>query len=835
MFGARRRGRLNVLSQARAKFSIFRELLDQHYSALKTLSAFEENHRKGPAPDALTVWNEFVVIQQEVGGLIDRMIALGGNDYKTLHAQLRNIVHTIEGLLPSSPRPERTFFTVSLDSVGREHANSFGTKAANLGEMRFRMKAPVPDGFAISAWAYNHFVEANKIQDRINRLLANVRISRYSDLAAVSDDIREMVNFRSVPDDLADAILRSFDALSARCGGTGFALRSSAIGEDTSTTFAGQYVTYLNVKRDNLLDRYRDILASKFTPSAIYYLLRHSLAEMNPAMGVVCMEMVDSAASGVVYTADPTRPGESRIVINSIYGLGSYLVDGIITPDVFVLSRPGGDILSREIANKQLKLVLNPEGGVSETDVPMAEQKSQSVSDETLRLIADYALKVEGHYGNPQDIEWAIDSTGDLYFLQARPLKLTKPGAKVEIPSDVRPSILLEGGTTVCGGGGAGAVFHLKGTSDLGTVPDGCVLVAQNPSPRLVSVMHRISALVTAVGGTASHLATLAREVSLPTVVGMPKASELHQGHLVTVDAGRGVIYDGSHPEWISKAESADGPDSSPDVEAVRQMVETITHLSVIHPGDPAFKAENCRSLHDIIRFIHQKSMDEIFSGLKGTSHKDDIGLKLKTKIPLVVNLIYLDRDFNADNTRWIADDAVQAPPMQAFWDGVNEEGWPSRPIPADVKGFLAVVGANVKEGHTPEFSENSYAFLSEEFMLLSLRMGYHFSTIEAMATSELSKNYVRMQFKLGGAPLERRVRRIWLITEILRRVGFESSTEGDFLDSISAYQEKDAIFEKLKLLGRVTVLTKQLDMSLSSDARAQWYLQEFLKKLGIE
>jgi pyruvate,water dikinase len=119
--------------------------------------------------------------------------------------------------------------------------------------------------------------------------------------------------------------------------------------------------------------------------------------------------------------------------------------------------------------------------------------------------------------------------------------------------------------------------------------------------------------------------------------------------------------------------------------------------------------------------------------------------------------------------------------------------------------------------------------------MLLNLRMGYHFSTFEAIATTEPEKNYIRMQFKLGGAPLERRIRRIWLISELLHRMNFENASQGDFLDSMISYQGEAEILERLRLLGRITILTKQLDMTLSSDARARWYFNDFCRKLGFK
>ena len=825
-----------ALQHARSQFAQFRQLLDSHYQVLGKLSSLEADLQKGLLIDVYAVWDDFVLLQQQVSELIEGMVRLGGRKYEPLKAQLGVIVRQVEQFLPVYAPVQQDEFTFPLSEVGRERAASVGTKNANLGEMKSRLGLPVPDGFAVSAWAYRHFVEVNSLQDRIDRLLANVQISRFSDLMLISEDIREMVNLRSVPDDLARAILTAFDRLSAATHKTGYALRSSAVGEDTSLTFAGQYVTLLNVGRDDLLDRYKEILASKFTPSAIHYLMRHRLSEINLAMGVVCMEMIDSAASGVVYTRDPIDPDSSNLVINAAFGLGTYVVDGIITPDVFYISRESMNVTGFRIARKTIKLVLNPEGGVREQSVPGPQQTAPSLTDDQLRLLAEYALQVEGHYGTPQDIEWALDSSGQVYLLQARPLKSIRSRAGFNLPEGVEAEVLLEGGTPVCCGGAAGRIHHLTALSALDGVPTNSVLVASHPSPSLVSVLPRIRALVTLVGGTASHLATLAREVGVPTVVGMAEAGNLTEGTEVTVDAGRGIIYAGSHPEWISAPEQVEPSSAGAGDTAVTEVVARMTRLNVIRPNDPAFVPENCNTLHDIIRFIHQKAIEEIFSELKGTGHKQDIGLKLKTKIPLSIGMIYLDRDpAQFAGRRWIPDDHIGSPPMQAFWNGVLDEGWPSTPVPADLKGFLAVVGTNIQEGHLPEFSESSYAFISDEFMMLNLRMGYHFSTIEALATKEPAENYIRMQFKLGGAPLERRVRRIWLICELLSRMGFENSNVADYLDSTVAYIDHESVMARLRLLGRVTVLTKQLDMSLSSDARAQWCLDAFSEKLGLK
>jgi pyruvate,water dikinase len=227
--------------------------------------------------------------------------------------------------------------------------------------------------------------------------------------------------------------------------------------------------------------------------------------------------------------------------------------------------------------------------------------------------------------------------------------------------------------------------------------------------------------------------------------------------------------------------------------------------------------------------------MEEMFLSAQDMGAKEKIGLRLKTDIPLPVNIIYVDRDMSDyKGKRWIRDDEVSSIPMRAFWDGVKKQGWPLPPR-VNAGGFMSVMITHMTSGERGEFAENSFAILGEEYMLLSLYLGYHFTTIEAMCAEEVSKNYVRMQFKEGGASLDRRERRIKLIMDILSKMGFENSGKGDFLDSMVSYQDCRSITEKLYQLGRITMMTKQLDMALSNDAIAQWYAKDFIKKLGLE
>jgi pyruvate,water dikinase len=172
--------------------------------------------------------------------------------------------------------------------------------------------------------------------------------------------------------------------------------------------------------------------------------------------------------------------------------------------------------------------------------------------------------------------------------------------------------------------------------------------------------------------------------------------------------------------------------------------------------------------------------------------------------------------------------------PMTALWEGILEEGWPARPAATTFPALSSASGDQARRDG-PAFSESSYAFLGEEYVILGLRMGYHLSTIEAMSTDEPSKNFIRIQHTDGGAAFDRKVRRVRVIERLLTRVGFACSRQGDFLDARMSYLSRDAARRNLRLLGRITMLTKQLDMALGNDEIAEWYARDFIRKLGLE
>lgn len=824
-----------LLNEIQQKFLSFLNILDTNNQILKKIADLEEKSQGEYLFDINYISSSLETIYEYAKELIDKLIFIGGDEYLPLKDQFDKISKEINTIVLGNRSIIKDDFTVTIDNLNKEHANSVGSKVAQLGEIRSKLNLSVPDGFAITAWAYKYFVDSNNIQNQIDRCIHNVNIKNYKDLVSVSEEIQKLIEKSAIPPELDKSIRNSFLNLKTRSQAKGFAVRSSALIEDTVFSFAGQYATYLNIiNDDDLLDKYKAVIASKFTPKAIYYFLSHSLSESELAMSVGCMEMINSKVSGVVYSTSPVNPDEQCLLINAIYGLGKYLVDGTVTPDVFKVDKKDNSIKERIIATKNIKLAINETGGIKQEEVPVFLQNLPCIDESTIKLLSEIALKIERHYGFPQDIEWALDEKNRLFILQTRPLQVIKQTHKPQLDFS-NMKVLMKGGVTVCPGAGSGIVHHANKPEDLSLIPEDTILITRVPFPGIIMFINRINAIVTEQGGTASHMATIVREYRIPTLSGIKGAINIPEHVEVTVDATGRTIYEGKQVELINARHlSYESKDQLAIFELTKKVLSKISPLSLVDSTADSFKSQNCKTIHDITRFVHQKAMEEMFKSCSTMGCKEDIGLRLKTDIPMAINIIYVDRDMSTlQKNKWIDEQQIDSIPMTAFWNGVKKEGWPSTPH-VNLNGLISVMATQVLRTQQNDFLERSFAILGKEYMLLGLHMGYHFSTVEAMCTDDISKNYIRIQYKDGGATIDRRIRRIKVLAEILSAIGFSNFTEGDFLDSSIHYQSCNSIKEILEHVGRLSIMSKQLDMALANDSIASWYKKDFLKKLNL-
>ncbi len=263
-----------------------------------------------------------------------------------------------------------------------------GGKNANLGEIRNRVGLPVPEGFAITSYAYKIFIEENQLEQKTRRQLESLGGSDLEAIALASKKIQQAILMAKIPPPLEGAILTSYNRLTAEVGREiPISIRSSAVGEDGEVTFAGQYATALNVRRDDLLQTYKEIVASKFTPRAIFYWKDKGFNEEDIAMSVGCLAMIPARTSGIVYTQNPNNPDQDTVIISAVWGLGQYAVSGQVSPNVYVMSRKDGRILEKRVPKQEVMLVCHELAGIVEVPVPEEDREKACLDDEVLNQL----------------------------------------------------------------------------------------------------------------------------------------------------------------------------------------------------------------------------------------------------------------------------------------------------------------------------------------------------------------------------------------------------------------------------------------------------------------
>jgi len=470
-----------------------------------------------------------------------------------------------------------------------EDVDLVGGKNASLGEMYQNLTHEgirIPNGFAITADAYRHILDANDAWGKLHTQLDLFDPDDVTQLQERGQACREVIHNCKLPDDLITQIQVAYKTLKEEYGEeVTLAVRSSATAEDSpEASFAGQNDSYLNIDGlDALLDAYKRCLASNFTDRSIHYKYDHGFDYLKVDLSVVVMKMVrsDIGESGVMFSIDPETGFKDIVFINAAYGLGENIVQGTIAPDSFYVHKPTfkkgyRSVLKRRLGEKALTMVfadeINKESIAVEytknIPTPKERQTKFCISDEDVLLLTEYAIKIEDHYSQqagyekPMDMEWAKDGLdGQLYIVQARPetVESRKEENTLEMYSlNEHSKVLVEGravGTKI----GSGKVRKIIDASRLDEFEAGDVLVAETTSPDWEPVMKIASAIVTNSGGRTCHAAIVSRELGIPAIVGAKNASEiLEDGQEVTVscaDGETGFVYEGNLDFEINKTD----------------------------------------------------------------------------------------------------------------------------------------------------------------------------------------------------------------------------------------------------------------------------------------
>lgn len=821
----------------KARYHHFKLLLNSNNQSLDIMAEIDEA-LTGTRPFGMNfVRSRCTRAATHVFQIIQHLNRLAPGKYEALHERFREIQKHIHAYLEKAPARDQGPLVLPLEALDRNRVDQVGEKMANLGEIRNRIGLKTPAGFAVTAEGYRRFLRHNDLQTEIDRRIQATDTERIDALHGLSASLQQLIIASEVPDELVQAVQEQYRRLEQESGGpVAVAVRSSALGEDLAgTSFAGQYRSVLNVSRESLLAAYREVVASKYSLQAMTYRMNRGIRDEDVDICAGFLQMVQAVCGGVLYSRNPVSFRDDSVIINSAWGLPKTVVDGSTPADLFVLGRgEPPDILRKSILRKEHKLVCYAEEGIGRQDLSEEEGAGPSLLDEQARELARLALRLEEHYQAPQDIEWAIEEGGSIVLLQCRPLQQLDPGgsqAEAAGEADVPSSALLQGGVTASPGAAAGPVFVLKKDMDTLQFPEGAVLVAAQALPRWAPVLDRAAAVVTEQGGVAGHLASVAREFGIPALFGLGEATgRLRNGQWVTVDANGRRVHEGRVEALLTEREGRRSlMEGSPVFEALKGAARHITPLNLLDPDAPGFKPQNCSTFHDITRFCHEKSVQEMFRFGKDHHFPERSSKQLFCEVPMQWWVLNLDDGFLEEvKGKYVGIENIVSIPMRALWDGITAVPW-GGPPPLDGKGFMSVMyeatrNTALTTGVASRYANRNYFMISKNFCNLTSRLGFHFSTVEALVGDRPSENYVSFQFKGGAADFERRLRRVFFVKEILEAVDFRVEIKEDTLIARLEGRERGFMENRLKVLGYLTIHTRQLDMIMSNEASLNHY-----------
>jgi pyruvate,water dikinase len=473
-------------------------------------------------------------------------------------------------------------FILWFNEIGIQDVPLVGGKNASLGEMYQNLNTKgikVPNGFAITAYAYRYFLKYAGIEEEIKKTLTGLDTHNIRDLMRKGREVREIIQHSEFPPDLTHTIYTAYDKLSASFNQRGHdnldvAIRSSATAEDLpDASFAGQQETFLNIRgKRSVLDACRKCFASLFTNRAISYRHDKGFGQFDVSLSIAVQKMVrsDSAYSGVIFSIDTETGFKDVVFITAAYGLGENVVQGVVNPDEYYVFKPTlrmgkRAIISRKVGDRDIKMVYSMENDATIRNIAttLAERRRYVLEEDEVLKLAEWACIIEEHYSKeagyfkPMDIEWAKDGdgvnvgTGELYIVQARPetIHSQKDTNTYQNFQLLEKADILATGTAVGTKVGQGVAHMIPSTREMGQFKPGEVLVASMTDPDWEPIMKISAAIVTNKGGRTCHAAIVSRELGIPCVIGAGNADEvIKTGQEVTVsccEGETGYVYNG--------------------------------------------------------------------------------------------------------------------------------------------------------------------------------------------------------------------------------------------------------------------------------------------------
>jgi pyruvate, water dikinase len=827
-------------SDLRKKYSEFLSVLFENEYSLDLMTRLEEklyNNQLISFPYLKVMISN---LSKRIANIVESLIQLSGGNHTILREIYGRLDKDIRQVLTGSKEPIYTPIIIPMTTIKKEMVDKVGNKMANLGDLHNHCGQLVPAGFAATACAYSYFMEYNGLPERIKNELSGLNPDNSHQLMKAEKAIKKLFLDADMPPEMEKAILLESKKIEEEKDRPLYwAVRSSAIGEDLAqSSFAGQFSTILNVPTDQLLQTYKEVASSKYNATVMVYQRMRNIRDDDVTMSVGFMEMIDPLCSGVMYTLNPVEPDNREMVINAVWGVGELLVEGIVSADVYVLKRePGFPLVREETAEKEVCLARMKGGGLQQ--ITMSEDKScqSCLTHDRLTRLATMGIQVEEHFHGPQDIEWCFDHQDRLFMLQARPLRIFEKTEKRHPTPAFDAAIIADDAQPISPGVGWGKVLKARNIHDLAGLEQGNILVLKHSSPRFIGAFRKVAAVLVEKGNWTDHMASVIREFGVPCLVRVAGIFEaLHDGQEITVDADRGVIYEGIVPEL--RMERKFLPDKSVDItttESHRLLENIAEYIFPLHLTDPRqadFIPEACRTWHDLLRFCHETALNEMFLlKEKGRLHSAKNIFKVETDLPLTLYVL----DILGDTIRGSQPDILSAKkvasmPFQKLWEGMTDPAvnWkgPDRGMPS--RDFMSAMLRTPLHMAALPTDSNSYAVVAPEYLNLSLSMGYHYIVLDCYLSDDAYNNYISLSFKGGAAEARKRSLRVAFIAEVLQHMDFNVMTSGDFLKSRLKAETAQEMGHKLYTIGHIFGVTRLLDLAMEDEEMVKKCVAKF-------
>ncbi|MFO7839995.1 MAG: PEP/pyruvate-binding domain-containing protein [Desulfosalsimonadaceae bacterium] len=771
------------------KYALFQHLRQGDRSALELISRLEEIRQKQLVCDYEHIKHLCRLLDQMVEGLVDAIIAFNPLKYSLLRNYCRKYAFYASLALTEEPPPSEPPYVLPMNAQLSEVLA--GGKAAALSALCSEREFGVPPGLVVTTRAFSLLLERNALFPFIEQELSRLGPDNSEELQQVSLRIQSGLLDAEAPAALEEEVWRGMEELGMEQ--SALALRSSAVGEDLQASFAGQFESRLDVAPRDWFQVYKQVLASKYSPHALYYRMSRGFSDLMTPMAVIIMPTIRARVSGILYTRDQNEPDKASTYMVS--GSGQSLAGGAA----------GQGLASFDIRREELCDLNN----------------SGLLSLETISALFHLGQKLEAISKTPQDVEWLVDEQERIHIVQSRPLRISsvKPGAEDSYPEDA----VLARGQWVSSGRASGRIYKPGRIPSVSEIPDQAILVTGELPPELTLALHKVRAVIAEYGSPACHFASVAREYGIPVICGVGGAESIAAGKTVSIDSDVGVVLSGALFTSESPQPGSREPDS-PVFAKLSEALRFISPLSLQDPDAADFSIRSCKSLHDIVRYVHEAAVREMFF-LVGRRGLDSYGAKrLISGLPLVMHVLDVHKGIAPAGKSGKAVELkhIQSRPMQELFAGLASPAvqWNENILHYDWDAYAKSTASFVNVEKSTMFS--SYAILDSEYVHALLRFGYHFAVLDAVQGSVAEQNYIHFSFKGGGGNTEQRVYRTELIRIVLEHFQFVVDIHADLLEAFFDRRSRTDTGINLARLGIVLGKTVLLDMRLSSEQQVR-------------